>query len=254
MHLELGAYEIDVLITGFPGRSLYHGALGWGTVALVRGRGRVIMLDTGGSSMRKMILTALRERELEPSDVTDVLITHAHHDHLINWTMFRRARISIGRREMDYALQVPWGETPVPEFYAQELARWPSVRLVDDGDQLLPEITAHLTPGHTPGGLVFVLHGPDHDVVFCGDAAKNRAELVSRRTDQTLDGAASTASIDLIRQLAGARPGGIIIPGHDVAMAYDSGKLRYLAKRQAAIKVWYGEDMQTVTHFDLTEK
>ena len=30
------------------------------------------------------------------ADVTDLLLTHAHHDHMVNWTMFGEARIVIG--------------------------------------------------------------------------------------------------------------------------------------------------------------
>ena len=32
-------YAIDVLIQGYPGKSLCHGGLGWSTIALLRGRG-----------------------------------------------------------------------------------------------------------------------------------------------------------------------------------------------------------------------
>ena len=43
---------------------------------------------------------------------------------------------------------------------------------------------------------MFVLHAPERDVIFAGDAAKNRAELVSGTTDMTYDAAVSKASID----------------------------------------------------------
>jgi glyoxylase-like metal-dependent hydrolase (beta-lactamase superfamily II) len=254
MKIKLDNYEIDILISGFPGRSLYHGGMGWSTIALLRGHGKVIVLDGGGVSMRRLLIGGLAERGVKPGDVTDLLLTHAHHDHLINWTLFRHARIAIGKRELDYALQVPWGESPVPELYAQELKKWPTVRTVEDGEEVLPDISAHLAPGHTPGHLIFVTHGADRDVIFTGDAAKNRAELVSSTTDMTYDAAVSAVSIDMIRELWRSRPGSIVIPGHDLPLALENGNYRYLVERQAAIKAWYGDDMETVTRFELTAK
>src|SRR5690606_32814711 len=124
---------------------------------------------------------------LRPDDVTDVLLTHSHYDHSINWTLFRHARIAIGGGELDWSVEQPWGETPVPELYVRELQSWPTLARLSDGEEALPRITAHAAPGHTPGHLIFVLAGHEHDVIFTGDAAKNRAELVSRETDMTYD-------------------------------------------------------------------
>ena len=50
--MKVGGYEIDVLIQGFPGRMVCHGGLGWSTVALVRGEGRVALVDVGSFNMR----------------------------------------------------------------------------------------------------------------------------------------------------------------------------------------------------------
>jgi len=57
---------------------------------------------------------APRRRGLAPADVTDLLLTHAHHDHMVNWTMFgepHRHRAN----EMAWPRE-PWGTTPVPEL------------------------------------------------------------------------------------------------------------------------------------------
>ena len=54
----------------------------------------------------------MEKRGLKPKDVTDVLLTHSHHDHSVNWTLFRHARIVIGNTELNWSLGEPWGETP----------------------------------------------------------------------------------------------------------------------------------------------
>jgi N-acyl homoserine lactone hydrolase len=42
------------------------------------------------------------------------------------------------------------------------------------------------------------------------------------------------------------------VPGHDVPMMLEDGKPKYLDKREAAIRAWYGDDMETTTLFKLT--
>ncbi len=73
--------------------------LGWSTIALLRGHGRTAVINTGNFGMRKLLIEGLRERGVRPADVTDVLLTHSHYDHAVNWTLFRHARIVIGETE-----------------------------------------------------------------------------------------------------------------------------------------------------------
>jgi glyoxylase-like metal-dependent hydrolase (beta-lactamase superfamily II) len=169
----------------------------------------------------------------------------------VNWTLFRHARIVIGAHELEWSLNEPWGETPVPELYMRELHTWPTLQTVKDGEEVLPGITAHIAPGHTPGCLVFVLKGSTHDMVFTGDAAKNRAEMISRTTDMTYDAAISAASIEMIWSHWRRHAGSILVPGHDVPMVLEGGKPRYIGKREAAIKSWFGDDMESTTLFNL---
>lgn len=250
--MQVSGYDIDILVTGYPGKSVCHGALGWSTIALLRHEDRLALIDVGAFGHRKLLLAALAERGLEPGDITDVLLTHSHYDHALNWVLFPKARTVIADVEMAWALKEPWGETPVPELYVRELDLMPTLVRAQDGDEVFPGVTMHLAPGHTPGCVVFKLAGAEHDVIFTGDAAKNRAELLSRDTDMTYDRAISRASIDMIWGLWTARPNGVVAPGHDVPMDLDDeGRPRYLAKREAAIAAWYGETMEETTVVNL---
>ena len=248
---KVNGYEIDVLIQGFPGRMVCHGGLGWSTIALVRGEGRVALVDVGSFSMRKAIIEQLAKRGLEPADVTDVILSHSHYDHSLNWILFRHARIVIGARELAWSLKEPWGEGPVPELYMRELENWPTLHPVAAGQEFMPGFKAHAAPGHTPGHLVFVLEGKDSDAVFTGDAAKNRAELLARKGDASYDAALSTKSIERIWELWKKRPGSVLIPGHDLPMTQKDGKIAYLGKRRAALKMWFGDDLETATMIEL---
>jgi len=250
--MQVSDYQIDILVTGFPGKSVCHGSLGWSTIVLLRHGDRLALIDVGAFGHRKLLIAALEERGLKPADVTDVLLTHSHYDHALNWVLFPKARTVIADVEMAWALKEPWGTSPVPELYVRELDLQPTLTRAQDGDEVFPGVTMHLAPGHTPGCVAFKLAGREHDVIFTGDAAKNRAELISRDTDMTYDPAISRASIEMIWSLWTARPGGIVVPGHDVPMDLDAaGKPRSLAKREAAISAWYGETIEETTVVNL---
>ncbi len=248
---HIGDAEIDIIVHGFPGKSVCHGSLGFCTIVLVRRGDRLALVDVGSFGQRDLLIGQLAERGLVPKDVTDVLLTHSHYDHSVNWTLFKDANIVIGREELDWSVKEPWGETPVPELYVRELERWPTLRAAADGDEVLPGLTAHMTPGHTPGSLVFVLDAGDRDIVFTGDACKNRAELLSRATDMSYDPEVSRASIGTIWEFWTRKPGSILVPGHDLPMVQENGKPRYLGQREAAIRAWYGEDLNETTVFSL---
>ena len=185
--ITVGGFSIDILVQGYPGKTVCHGGLGWSTVALVRGEGRVILIDSGNFGMRRLISERLSAHGLSPSEVTDVILTHSHYDHSLNWPMFSSSRVLIGKQELDWALAQPIGHHIVPEFYVRELAKSPQLHGVEIAEEVLPGITAYAGPGHTPGHLVYVLNGGERDVIFSGDAAKNRAEMLSLTADMTMN-------------------------------------------------------------------
>lgn len=251
-HFDCETHTIDIIVTGYPGKSVCHGSLGWSTIAAIRHGDRRALVDVGGFQQRGLLLAHFASQGYQPGDVTDVLLTHSHYDHAINWVMFPNARVVIGGDELDWSLGAPWGLTVVPELYVRELANSQQLARAQSGQEVFPGIRALAAPGHTPGSLVYVLDGGDRDIIFSGDACKNRAELVSRDTDMTYDAAISRASIDNIRALWQAKPGSVLVPGHDLPMVLDDGAPRYLGTREAAITAWFGDGMEETTRFALT--
>jgi glyoxylase-like metal-dependent hydrolase (beta-lactamase superfamily II) len=251
--MRIAGYELDLLVVGFPGKSVCHGGMGWSTIALLRGHGRVALIDTGPMGMRKLLIERLRGHGLSPAGVTDVLLTHSHHDHTINWTLFPNARIAIGGQELDWSLEQPWGETPVPELYMRELAALPRMRRLADGDEALPHLRACAAPGHTPGHLFFVLEDADRDVLFVGDAAKTRAELASRRCEATLDAGQSVETVERIWSYWLRKPASIVVPGHDVPLVRkDDGRIEYMERHEAAVRAVFGDDPEVCDVIDLS--
>ena len=242
--MEFGGYRLDILVQGYPGKTKRHGGLGWSTVALLRGHGHTVVLDTGGFGVRGLILEALGRLDVAASEVTDLLLTHLHYDHVMNWPLFVGARMVVGRTELDWAKGLPFGDPLVPELYVSELAKHPRLVTVEDGDEVLPGITAHLVPGHTPGHLMFLVQGDESgDLLLIQDAAKYRAELLQRAADMTYDPAVTAASINRIWEVWQRKPGSVLLPGHDQAMVLRDGIPVRMNRVDAAIIAIMGTDI-----------
>ena len=81
-------YQIDVLVQGYPGKAVCHGGLGWSTIALLRSRQHTILIDVGSFGIRKYLAKRLESLGVRPEDVSDVVLTHAHYDHSVNFVLF----------------------------------------------------------------------------------------------------------------------------------------------------------------------
>jgi glyoxylase-like metal-dependent hydrolase (beta-lactamase superfamily II) len=246
-------YSLDVLVQGYPGKSVCHGGLGWSTIALLRGHGRTALIDVGSFSVRPELKKQLDARGVDPASVTDVILTHAHWDHSVNYTLFPNATVHIGKTEMDWATKVPVGFNPLPELYVADLAKLPKLRLIAEGEEVIPGMTAHEAPGHTPGCLLFYMTANEVPVLFTGDAAKNRAELLSMNVDMTMDQQASESSLAAAWALWRKVPGTLLVPGHDLTMVLGAdGAPQYIGQRRAGIKAWFSEDLEVMEEFDIS--
>lgn len=245
-------YTLDILIQGFPGRAVCHGGLGWSTIALIRDAGRIALLDVGAFGVRRELRKQLNAHGVSPEAVTDVILTHAHYDHAVNFTLFPNATVWIGDEELNWAAAQPPGFNPLPELYVRELVQLPRLRRLVDGDEPLPGLRAMAAAGHTPGHLFYRLQMDPVPVIFTGDSAKNRAELLSMAVDHSEDHAQSRLTLERIWAQWRAVPGTLLVPGHDLTMRLDAtGSPEYLGERQAAIAAWFSESIETMTRIDL---
>jgi N-acyl homoserine lactone hydrolase len=247
------SFELIRLVQGFPGRSTRHGGLGWSSITALRGDGRLVMVDTGSFGMRPMLERRFAEYGIDPAEVTDVLLTHAHHDHAANYLLFANATVHIGAAEVAWACEQGATFMPLPELYARDMATNPRVRKLEPGPdgaaEVLPGITAYAAPGHTPGSMVYLV---DRRVLFTGDAAKNRAELLSYDVDMTTDRETSRSSVASIVRRWRENPGTLLVPGHDVPLRWPEGADRpeYDGTRDAGLAAWFGDDLGDVEYYD----
>ena len=247
-------YQVDVLIQGYPGKAVCHGGLGWSTVTLLRGAGKTILIDVGAFGVRRELKKQLTRCGVAPSDVTDVVLTHAHYDHAVNFVLFENANVWIGDHELTWAAEQPPGFNPLPELYVQALVKSPRLKRLNPNHEFLPGVTALAAPGHTPGHLLFYLTTNPRPILFTGDAAKNRAELMTGKVDASEDFQQSEESLQLIWQRWKEVPGTLLIPGHDLSMYLDAaGQPAYIGERKAAISAWFSEDILQPTVIDLCD-
>ena len=246
------SWKVTSLIQGYPGKTKQQGGLGWSTVGLARGPGgRIAILDTNRSGARRLILDRLKAEGVAPEDVTDVLVTHLHYDHVENWPMFPKALIHVPGAELDYALLQPEGAPLWPEFSIRALALSMRHRRLSEGETGVPGITCFEAPGHSPHHLVFVLEGETR-TIFSADVAKNRAELATGEADMTMDAAVHRASIAQLNAVWREKPGTVLLPGHDVALRIGAdGQPEAIEKREIAIQAWFGATLDAGPTFAL---
>ncbi len=246
------SWQVEILIQGYPGKSKEQGGLGWSTVALARGPGgRIALLDTGRLGARKVLLERLKAAGVAPGEVTDVLITHVHYDHCENWPMFPNATIHAPGAELDWAVAQPDGSPMLPEFALKALAASPRLHRLAEGPTGLPGIACFEAPGHSLHHLVFVLDGTPA-TIFSADVAKNRAEIATRKADISLDPVVHAASIARLVREWQARPGAVLVVGHDLPMTLGAdGRPVALGKQRNQVDAWLGESLDEVTRFPL---
>ena len=159
-------------------------------LALYRNGDRNVLFDVGSGPdfmpTAGTILEALDALGLAPEDITDVVFTHAHPDHI--WGLiddfedlvFPDATHRMGRAEWDYW----WNPETVNEIgearaaFAVGAKRRmemieDTVILFDDGEEILPGIASVETPGHTPGHMAFEIREGGEAALIVGDAIVN---------------------------------------------------------------------------------
>jgi len=228
-------YVAHPLIEGFPGKSSSHGAFGWSSLWLLDDGARRVLVDAGQPAYIPLIHAGLERLGLTTDDVTDVLLTHMHWDHVSNFPMFANATTWVGADELRWAADQPAGTPFIPDLHVQELLRRTDrVAHMAAGQEVLPGIHAIDSAGHTPHHLAFYLERADEKRVFAGDSVKNVYELATGRVDSTLDSEASAATIAALRSLL-TDTGATLVPGHDVELRWEDGTAHRERAQRASI-------------------
>jgi glyoxylase-like metal-dependent hydrolase (beta-lactamase superfamily II) len=178
-----------------------------------------------GVAPEQELPAAMASAGLQPSDVSEVVLTHTHGDH-IDGTVHLRTRVLSNDAELHYlATAMPKVmrrilRQPLPPGFAPEpftldggpFGAFPRSRtLSDDG-----RIVAVDTPGHTPGHIsVICIDDDDRHVMLAGDATDSLEQLHALRADAVApDPKVHVATIKTILTHCAQHPT-IYLPSHD---------------------------------------
>ena len=157
---------------------------------------------------------------VKPEDITDVIISHVHWDHLDGADLFPKARIWIQREEFDHHLDVTGvvrnrAVDSVDAKMLAEIGRDGRVSKVDGDDkEIIPGIRVYTGGKHTFASQFVGVNTAAGTVVIASDNAylyENLAKNVA--IAQTLDAASNLRAQARMATLA-ADPR-LIVPGHD---------------------------------------
>lgn len=146
---------------------------------------RAVLVDAGIGQFRPsegLLRQSLASIHVDPAEITDILITHAHFDHLGGLLhdgkpSFPNATIHLSRIERDFfdnpANQAK-NDYPGSIFGAaskvlRKEAAVGKVRTFESGEEVVPGVIATVHPGHTPGSAFYQLRSGTARLVFTGD-------------------------------------------------------------------------------------
>jgi glyoxylase-like metal-dependent hydrolase (beta-lactamase superfamily II) len=146
---------------------------------------RIMLFDAGvgtidnGRYRGGQFLETLKEHGIEPEDVTDVVFTHLHFDH-VGWAtrkgdvVFTRATYRVHERDWEHFVTGPHAEAGA----VRKLLPLTEQLETFSGDvSLAPGVDVRHMPGHTPGSSMFVISDGDERAALIGDIAHAPFEL-----------------------------------------------------------------------------
>jgi glyoxylase-like metal-dependent hydrolase (beta-lactamase superfamily II) len=200
---------------------------------LIRGGGRTILFDSGFHREKWLkyfpMTEYLRPDEavkltgVKPEEVTDIVISHAHWDHMGGIDLFPKANVWIQKEEYRYYTGDAWqpggnhgGIDPEDVKVLLQLNTEGRLRLVDgDNVEIFPGIRAYTGARHTYASQYLRVEGSPTFVLASDNCYlyRNLAEHAASATFSEADHAANIAAQARMIELAGSADR--VVPGHD---------------------------------------
>lgn len=152
---------------------------------LIRTGGRTILIDAGLGNINTedahagRFLESLREYGVDAADVTDVLFTHLHYDH-VGWASSKGQIVfpnaTYRAHSADWAHFVT-ADDALPGAVKKLSPIEPQLELFDSEHTIAPGIDARPAPGHTPGTTLYIISSEGQRALMLGDIVHSVVEL-----------------------------------------------------------------------------
>ena len=141
------------------------------TPTVVNTGSEVILFDTGLNPAG--ITSALSAAGYTPDQITHVVITHMHGDHIGGLSgdageIFANAAYITGRKEFD-----AWSKTDNENFMGKVKPLAEKMTFLEDGQDVRGGITAVEASGHTPGHMTYMLESNGTQLLLMADLANH---------------------------------------------------------------------------------
>lgn len=202
-------------------------------ILVVKSKDRLFLLDAGlgvfAGPTQGYLLKSLAVAGFKAADVTDIILSHAHVDHLGGLVdeqdniVFPNAAIHMSQVEHDFWQQATLDDfrgSPVyqmPEFVEQTTAAIqrvlsllrPRLTFIDTSKDLYGIFSFDLAPGHTPGHLITTIRSGAEQLVHIADLVQSDA-LLFAHPDWGFFGDADikqaiSSRINVLQQLSASR-------------------------------------------------
>jgi glyoxylase-like metal-dependent hydrolase (beta-lactamase superfamily II) len=225
--------EVAGLVMGAPkGEKINIAMVIW----LIRGGGHNILFDSGyhrDTFLKYFPSTdyirpdeAVKLAGVRPEEITDIVISHSHWDHLGGIDLFPKANVWIQKEEFRYYTGDAWqpggNHGGIDPEDVKELVRINTegrLHLVDgDNVEIFPGIRAYTGGRHTFASQYISVEGTPAFVLASDNCYlyRNLAEHKASATFSDADHAANIKNQERMIQLASGNPDRVI-PGHDAA-------------------------------------
>lgn len=162
---------------------------------LIPGQDRNVLVDAGLGNINNetmaggKLLDSLAAHGMGPGDITDVVLTHLHFDH-VGWAtskgqvVFENATYRCHTDDWAHFVTSDQAEAGA----VRKLTPLESqLELFDTDHTLAPGIDIRHTPGHTPGSVILVVSDGDARAMLLGDIAHCPAELAEDDWEAVFD-------------------------------------------------------------------
>lgn len=222
---------VAALVMGAPKDETIEIAM---VIWLIRGGGRTILFDSGfhrevwfkyfpNTTEYMRPDEAVKLAGVKPEEVTDIVVSHAHWDHMGGIDLFPKATVWIQKEEFRYYTGEAWqpgGQNGgIDPEDVKELVRLNTegrLRLVDgDNVEIFPGIRAYTGARHTYASQYLRVEGNPPFVLASDNCYlyRNLAEHKASATFSEADRAANIKNQERMIQLAGSPDR--VVPGHD---------------------------------------